>query len=616
MNIKEQLEPLLLKVQKPARYIGGELHSIVKDKSMVDFRIALGFPDTYEIGMSHLGLKILYDLINADPHCWAERVYTPWTDFEALMRQKGLPLYGLESLDPLSEFDVIGFSLQYELSYTNVLNMLDLSGLNPIAAERSEDDPVIIAGGPCASNPEPLADFIDLFQIGEGEEVMMEMIALYRLMKADGSYTKKEFLRRAAQIPGIYVPSLYEVSYHDDGRIAAVTPKDGAPAKVTKRIIQDMSSVRYPSTFIVPYMETVHDRAVLEVMRGCIRGCRFCQAGFIYRPLRAKNPDVLCAQGKALCDSTGYDELSLSSLSTSDHPQVEELLGRMIDYTDEKKIGLSLPSLRVDNFSEELLEKVSRIHKTGLTFAPEAGNQRMRNVINKGVDEDEIMNTCKIAFEGGYTSVKLYFMSSLPTETDEDVKDIGRLAQRIVDLYFSLEKRPRKMVSVSISVAVFVPKCDTPFQWVGQDDFETIKRKQQALLDTIRSRKISVAWHDVHTSVLEGVIARGDRKLGKAIYLAWKKGCRLDSWSECFDYDKWMEAIREAGLTVEFYASRTRDLDEVLPWDHIDVGVSKNFLKHEWEKAQRAEVTKNCREQCAGCGASRLLDRKDGVCVE
>lgn len=616
MNVKEQLEPLLLKVQKPARYIGGELHSIVKDKNTVDFRIALGFPDTYEIGMSHLGLKILYDIINADPHCWAERVYTPWTDFEALMREKGLPLYGLESLDPLREFDVIGFSLQYELSYTNVLNMLDLSGLNPIAAQRSEDDPVIIAGGPCASNPEPLADFIDLFQIGEGEEVMMEMIALYRGMKADGSYTKKEFLRRAAQIPGIYVPSLYQVSYHDDGTIASVTPTDGAPAKVTKRIIQDMSSVRYPSTFIVPYMETVHDRAVLEVMRGCIRGCRFCQAGFIYRPLRAKNPDVLCAQGKALCDSTGYDELSLSSLSTSDHPQVEELLSRMIDYTDEKKIGLSLPSLRVDNFSEELLEKVSRIHKTGLTFAPEAGNQRMRNVINKGVDEDEIMNTCKIAFEGGYTSVKLYFMSSLPTETDEDVKDIGRLAQRIVDLYFNLEKRPRKMVSVSISVAVFVPKCDTPFQWVGQDDFETIQRKQAALLDSIRSRKISVAWHDVHTSVLEGVIARGDRKLGKAIYLAWKKGCRLDSWSECFDYDKWMEAIREAGLTVEFYASRTRDLDEILPWDHIDVGVSKNFLKREWEKAQRAEVTKNCREQCTGCGASRLLDRKDGVCVE
>ena len=616
MNVKEKLEPLLLKVQKPARYIGGELHSVIKDKADIDFRIALCFPDTYEIGMSHLGLKILYDIINLDPHCWAERVYAPWIDFERLMREKGLPLYGLESLDSLDEFQAIGFSLQYELSYTNILNMLDLAGIDPRAACRKESDPIVFAGGPCASNPEPLCDFMDLFQIGEGEEVMMEMIALYRKMKAEGTYTKKGFLREAAQIPGIYVPSLYEITYHEDGTIASVTPKDGAPAKVTKRIIQDMSAVRYPETFIVPYMETVHDRAVLEVMRGCIRGCRFCQAGFIYRPLRAKTPDVLCGQAKLLCDSTGYDELSLSSLSTSDHPQVEELLNRIIDYTDEKKIGLSLPSLRVDNFSESLMEKVSRIHKSGLTFAPEAGNQRMRDVINKNVDEEEIMRTCRIAFEGGYTNVKLYFMSSLPTETDEDVKDIGRLAQRIVDLFFSLEKRPRKMVNVSISVAVFVPKCDTPFQWVGQDTFEVIERKQKALVDSIRSRKISVSWHDVHTSVLEGVIARGDRRLGDAIYRAWKKGCVFDSWSECFHFDRWMEAIHEAGLTPEFYASRTRDLDEILPWDHIDVGVSKAFLKHEWEKAQRAETTRNCREQCAGCGASKLLTRKDGVCVE
>ena len=616
MNVKEKLEPLLLKVQKPARYIGGELHEVVKDRQEVDFRIALCFPDTYEIGMSHLGLKILYDIINRDPHCWAERVYAPWVDFEELMRKKGLPLYGLESLDSLDEFQVIGFSLQYELSYTNVLNMLDLAGLDPRAAYRKEDDPVIIAGGPCASNPEPLAGFIDLFQIGEGEEVMMEMIALYRKMKAEGTYTKKDFLREAARIPGIYVPSLYAITYHEDGTVASVTPKDGAPARVTKRIIQDMSAVRYPETFIVPYMETVHDRAVLEVMRGCIRGCRFCQAGFIYRPLRAKNPDVLCRQAKLLCDSTGYDELSLSSLSTSDHPQVEEMLNRIIDYTDEKKIGLSLPSLRVDNFSESLMEKVSRIHKSGLTFAPEAGSQRMRDVINKNVDESEIMRTCRIAFEGGYTNVKLYFMSSLPTETDEDVRDIGRLAQRIVDLFFSLEKRPRKMVNVSVSVAVFVPKPDTPFQWVGQDTFDVIRRKQAALVDSIRSRKISVSWHDVHTSVLEGVIARGDRRLGDAIYRAWKKGCVFDSWSECFHFDAWMEAIHEAGLTPEFYASRTRDLDEILPWDHIDVGVSKAFLKHEWEKAQRAETTRNCREQCAGCGAVKLLARKDGVCVE
>lgn len=615
MNVKQRLEPLLLKVQKPARYVGGELHSVVKPHEEVDFRIALCFPDTYEIGMSHLGLKILYDVLNKQPGCWAERVYAPWVDMEKLMREHQIPLYGLESLDPLREFHVIGFSLQYELSYTNVLNMLDLAGIDPLRENRTEDDPVIIAGGPCAMNPEPLADFVDLFQIGEGEEVMLEMVALYRRHQQKG-FCKKDFLRDAAQIPGIYVPSLYEVRYHEDGTIAAIEPKEGAPARVTKRILQDMSAAPYPETFIVPYIETVHDRSVLEVMRGCIRGCRFCQAGFIYRPMRAKNPDVLCRQGRSLCESTGYEEMSLSSLSTSDHPQVEDLLDRMIDYTEDQKISLSLPSLRVDNFSEELLQKISRVRKSGLTFAPEAGNQRMRNVINKNVDEQEIMDTCRIAFEGGYTSVKLYFMSSLPTEEVEDVLDIGRLAQRIVDLYYSLEKRPKKMVNVSISVAVFVPKCFTPFQWCGQDTFARVEEKQRALLDSIRSKKISVAWHDVHTSVLEGVIARGDRRLGRAIYNAWKSGCVFDSWSECFSYEKWMDAIAEAGLTPEFYASRVRDLDEILPWDHIDVGVTKEFLKREWEKAQRAEVTRNCREQCAGCGASRLLTRKEGPCVE
>ena len=615
MNLKGQLEPLLLKVQKPARYIGGELHSIVKDLADIDFRIALCFPDTYEIGMSHLGLKILYDIINRHPACWAERVYAPWIDFEKLMRENNIPLYGLESLSPLREFDVIGFSLQYELSYTNVLNMLDLAGLDPRRACRSEDDPVIIAGGPCAMNPEPLAEFIDLFQIGEGEEIMMEMIALYRAHKQKG-FVKADFLREAAQIPGVYVPGLYQVDYHPNGVIAAVTPTEGAPEKVVKRIVQDMSAAPYPETFIVPYIETVHDRAVLEVMRGCIRGCRFCQAGFIYRPMRARDPEVLCRQGRDLCDSTGYEELSLSSLSTSDHPQVEELLDKMIDYTDSEKISLALPSLRVDNFSETLLQKISRIRKSGLTFAPEAGNQRMRNVINKNVDEQEIMDTCRIAFEGGYTSVKLYFMSSLPTEGIEDVLDIGRLAERIVELYYSLEKRPKRMVNVSISVAVFVPKCFTPFQWCGQDTFAQVEEKQKALLDSIRSKKISVAWHDVRTSVLEGVIARGDRRLGAAIYAAWKKGCVFDSWTECFDYGKWMEAMAETGLSPEFYASRTREKDEILPWDHIDVGVSKAFLWREWEKAQRAETTENCREKCAGCGAVKLLAKKGGVCVE
>ena len=521
MTLKEKLEPLLLKVQKPARYIGGELNSVTKDKNKVETRIALCFPDNYEIGMSHLGLKILYSLINEREDCWAERVYAPWIDFEALMRENNIPLYGLESLDPLTDFDVVGFSLQYELSYTNILNMLDLGGIEPLASERGNDAPLIIAGGPCAMNPEPLADFIDLFQIGEGEEVMLEMIDLLQQHKKKG-WDKQAFLREAAQIPGIYVPSLYDVIYDEAGVITSVTPKDGAPEKVTKRIIKDMDKVFYPETFIVPYTETVHDRAVLEVMRGCIRGCRFCQAGFIYRPIRAKTPDTLCRQGKSLCDTTGYDEMSLSSLSTSDHPQVEELLDKMIDYTEEEKINLSLPSLRVDNFSEELLQKVSRVRKSGLTFAPEAGTQRLRDVINKNVSEKEVMETCRIAFEGGYTSVKLYFMLGLPTETIEDVTGITALGQRIVDMYYSLPSRKKgKAVNVSISVSTFVPKCFTPFQWCAQDTYDEIVEKQKALQHSVTTKKISLSWHEVKTSVLEGVVARGDRRLGKAIYNAW-----------------------------------------------------------------------------------------------
>ena len=612
--LKDQLEPLLLKVQKPIRYVGGEFNSVVKDKKNIRTRMALCFPDNYEIGMSHLGLKILYSLINAREDCWAERVYAPWPDMEALMRENHIPLYGLESLDPLREFDFLGFSLQYELSYTNILNMLDLAGIDPLAENRTNDDPVIFAGGPCAMNAEPLCDFFDCFQLGEGEEIMLEMIDLYQKHRTSGKWDKKAFLKDAAQIPGMYVPSLYDVTYHEDGTIAAITPKDGAPATITKRIVKDFDKVFYPDTFIVPYTEVVHDRAVLEVMRGCIRGCRFCQAGFIYRPIRAKKPDTLCSQGKALCESTGYEEMSLASLSTSDHPQVEEMLDKIIDYTQEEHINLSLPSLRVDNFSKELLEKVSKVRKSGLTFAPEAGTQRLRDVINKGVTEEEIMRTSRIAFEGGYTSVKLYFMLGLPFETMDDVLGITALGQRVVDLYYSLPTKPKgKAVNVSISVSTFVPKPFTPFQWAAQDTYDEIVEKQHALTHSVTTRKISLAWHEVRTSVLEGVIARGDRRLGKAIYNAWKMGCKFDSWEEFFDFDKWVKAIADAGLTMEFYASRQRTPDEIFPWDHIDVGVSKAFLRREYEKASRAEVTPNCKEHCAGCGANKLIG--GGRCI-
>ena len=612
--LKDQLEPLLLKVQKPIRYVGGEFNSVVKDKKNIRTRMALCFPDNYEIGMSHLGLKILYSLINAREDCWAERVYAPWPDMEALMRENHIPLYGLESLDPLREFDFLGFSLQYELSYTNILNMLDLAGIDPLAENRTNDDPVIFAGGPCAMNAEPLCDFFDCFQLGEGEEIMLEMIDLYQKHRASGKWDKKAFLKDAAQIPGMYVPSLYDVTYHEDGTIAAITPKDGAPATITTRILKDVDKVVYPETFIVPYTEVVHDRAVLEVMRGCIRGCRFCQAGFIYRPIRAKKPDTLCSQGRALCESTGYEEMSLASLSTSDHPQVEEMLDKIIDYTQEEHINLSLPSLRVDNFSKELLEKVSKVRKSGLTFAPEAGTQRLRDVINKGVTEEEIMRTSRIAFEGGYTSVKLYFMLGLPFETMDDVLGITALGQRVVDLYYSLPTKPKgKAVNVSISVSTFVPKPFTPFQWAAQDTYDEIVEKQHALTHSVTTRKISLAWHEVRTSVLEGVIARGDRRLGKAIYNAWKMGCKFDSWEEFFDFDKWVKAIADAGLTMEFYASRQRTPDEIFPWDHIDVGVSKAFLRREYEKASRAEVTPNCKEHCAGCGANKLIG--GGRCI-
>ncbi len=607
MQIPENIERILTQVQKPARYAGGEVNSVCKNPDEVKIRFAFCFPDTYEVGMSHLGMKILYGLLNERADTWCERVFAPWPDFEELLRREHIPLYALESFSPLSAFDFIGFTLQYELSFTNILNMLELGGIPVKASERSETDPIVIAGGPCACNPEPIADFIDLFVLGEGEEVLGELMDLYLVCKGNG-HSKKEFMKKASQIEGVYVPSLYCVSYQEDGTIRSVEPLEGAPAVVHKRILRNMDAAYYPDRFIVPYIETVHDRAILEVMRGCIRGCRFCQAGFLYRPLREKSAGLLCSQGKDLCENTGYEEISLSSLSTSDYSQLAPMLEEMLDFTDRNKINMTLPSLRIDNFSEELLDKIKSVRKSGLTFAPEAGSQRLRDVINKNVREEDVMSSCKIAFEGGYTSVKLYFMLGLPTETMEDIEAIIGLAQRVVDLFYSLPDRPKgRGVNVTVSVSTFVPKPFTPFQWEAQDTMEMIAAKQKHLIESITSKKITCKYHEMHTSVLEGILARGDRRLGNVIYTAWQKGCRLDSWDEHFHFDRWMDAMKECGLSPAFYASRKRSFDEILPWEHLDYGVSKRFLRRECEKAYAAETTPNCREKCAGCGANRLL---------
>jgi radical SAM family uncharacterized protein len=609
--LREQIEKLLLKVQKPSRYIGGESGSIIKDKSKVDVRFAFCFPDTYDIGMSHLGMKILYSLINNRENYWCERVFAPAEDFENLMRENNIPLYGLESLEPITDFDFIGFTMQYELSYTNVLNMLDLAGIPVFAKDRGDElGQIIVAGGPCVCNPEPLADFFDLFILGEGEEVNLELMDLYLSHKKAGS-TKTEFLRAAAHIEGIYVPSFYHFYYKEDGTIDRLEVSDGVPEIVHKRIIKDFDNVFYPDNFVVPFTEIVHDRASVEVLRGCIRGCRFCQAGFIYRPFREKSTGKICSEAKALCENTGYDEISLASLSTSDHSEIDEMLSNLIDYTECEKINLSLPSLRVDNFSESLLEKIKRVRKSGLTFAAEGGTQRLRDVINKNVSEEEIMNTCRIAFEGGYSSVKLYFMMGLPTETDEDIVGIAELAQRIIDLYYSIPDRPKgRGVQISISTATFVPKPFTPFQFEPQDTRQEIERKQKLLVDSVKSRKIRVSWHDPNVSILEVVLAKGDRRLCNVIYTAWKKGCKFDSWSEYYKFDTWMQAFEECGVNPEFYANRRFEYDEILPWDHLDYYVSKDFLIRENKTAHEGKTTPNCRLKCSGCGVSKCIGGK------
>jgi radical SAM family uncharacterized protein len=611
--LNQILEQALRRVQKPGRYTGGELNGVVKDRQSVDVRFAFCFPDTYEIGMSHLGMKILYGLLNKIPDVWCERVFAPWVDFEEQMRQNAIPLYGLESGDPIRDFDLIGFTLQYEMSYTNVLNMLDLAGVPLHTADRMDSlAPVVIAGGPCACNPEPLADFIDLFALGEGEEVICEVVDLYKECRRAGR-NKRAFLLAAAQIPGVYVPSLYDVSYHEDGTLRSVTPAaPGVPATVTKRIIRDLDRLYYPENFVVPFMSIVHDRAMLEVFRGCIRGCRFCQAGFIYRPVREKGPSALDRQAHSLCEGTGYEEISLSSLSTSDYTELEPLLTRLLGWTPEKNVSLSLPSLRVDNFPRELMEKIQSVRKSSLTFAPEAGTQRLRDTINKNINEEELIQTCRTAFSGGWTSVKLYFMLGLPTETDDDVEGIIRLAQKVVDTYYALPEHPKgKAVQVTVSVATFVPKPFTPFQWEAQDDGETILRKQKLLLNAKKSRKITVHCHESRTSYLEAVLAKGDRRLGAVLEAAWRRGCKLDSWSECFDYDRWMEAFRRTGVDPAFYALRRRGEDEAFPWDHLDFGVDRAFLLRENRRAHQSVSSPNCRQQCLGCGAAKLTG---GVC--
>lgn len=612
MNEK-RFEQLIMTVQKPGRYSGGEVNQVVKDKSAVDVRFAFCFPDTYEIGMSHLGMKILYSLFNERDDIWCERVFAPWIDFEKVMRENDIPLYALESRDSIRDFDFVGFTLQYELSYTNILSMLDLGGIPLKASERDDSYPIIVAGGPCTCNPEPLCDFFDIFFLGEGEKVDLEVIDLYKQNKANGG-TKLDFLRASSKIKGVYVPALYDVSYNADGTISAVTPKDDAPKTIEKRIEGDLDSSYYPEKFVVPYIEAVHDRAVQEVFRGCIRGCRFCQAGYIYRPVREKSADTVNRQARALCKNTGYDEMSLASLSTSDYTHLEEMLDDMLNWTECDKISLSLPSLRIDNFSEELMQKINRLKKSGLTFAPEAGTQRLRDVINKNITEDDILGTCATAFRGGYTAVKLYFMMGLPTETDEDIIGIADLAQKIVDLYYSLPEKPKgKAVNVSISVANFVPKPHTPFQFEPQITREEMLRRQALLKEHIKSKKITFNYHENRASFLEGVFARGDRRLGKVIESAYKKGCRFDGWDECFNLDAWLEAFEECGVIPEFYANRTRSFDEITPWEHLDYRITKEFLIRENMLAHAEKTTPNCRQKCAGCGANSY---GKGVCFE
>lgn len=599
----KKLDDILYRVEKPSRYIGGEINSVMKVLSEDMIRFGFAFPDVYEVGMSHLGMHILYGLLNSKEDIYCERVFAPWTDLEAEMRENGVELFTVETKSPVRDLDILGFTLQYELSYTNIINMLDLGGIPLRSSERSEEDPIIIAGGPCAYNPEPIANIIDAFVLGEGEEVTLDLVDVVKNMKSQGK-SRKETLRALADIKGVYVPSLYEVTYKEDGTIKSFSPIEaGVPERVQKRIIKDLDSVYYPESFIVPFMDTVHDRAMVEIFRGCTAGCRFCQAGMIYRPVREKSVDIIQEAAMSLIRTTGFEELSLASLSTMDYSKIDDLIMGLIKDHEANKVGVSLPSLRLNSFSVSVVEQIQKVRKTGLTFAPEAGTQRMRDVINKGVTEDDLMGTMDRIFNLGWNKVKLYFMIGLPTEQEVDLKGIADLGDRVSKLYYDIPKENRAgRLTVTLSASCFVPKPFTPFQWMAQDRLETFEEKQKIVKNAITDRAVRFNYHDAHTSFLEGVVARGDRRLGEALIRTWEKGSKFDGWQEYFVYENWMSAFEETGVDPYFYATRERSYEEILPWDFIDIGVTKEFLKHENNKATKAEVTNDCRDGCTGCG--------------